>query len=139
MKILSFWIENELFGIDIECVKEINRKVEYTIVQRAPKNIVGLFNMRGQIVTIFNLADFFGYSNKKLKDKVTCIILKSEIGSPNQKGFIIDKSGDVIDVKENVCEKPPANVNSYEAKYIHTIVRLKNNLLRVIKADLIFE
>jgi purine-binding chemotaxis protein CheW len=139
LKILSFWLENELFGIELNYVKEINRNIEYTKVQRSEKNIVGLFNMRGQIVTIFNLADFLGYDTEIKKKKATCIILKSEQGSPNQKGFIIDKSEDVVDIDEKICEKPPANIDSYETKYIKTVVRLENQLLRVVEADMIFE
>ena len=48
--------EGELFGIDIGLVKEINRKIKYTEVPGAPEHIVGLYNMRGQVVTIFDVA-----------------------------------------------------------------------------------
>lgn len=137
MKILSFWIKNELFGIDISFVKEINRNIEYTAVQRSPDMIVGLFNMRGQIVTIFNLAKLLGYDSEVNKTRATCIILKSNTGDPNQKGFIIDKTEDVMDLDEKYCEKPPANAGYNENKYVKLVVKLENDLLRVIGPDLI--
>jgi purine-binding chemotaxis protein CheW len=133
MNILSFWLGDELFGIDLCNVKEINRNVEYTTVPRADKKIVGLFNMRGQVVTLFDLAAILGYSNKKPSGKVTCIILDLENNTTEQRGFIIDKSGDVMEVDENQCEMPPANINSFECKFIKTIVRLENNILRVVE------
>lgn len=139
MKILSFWIAGELFGVELTKVKEINRNIEYSTVPRAPENIVGLFNMRGQVVTLFNLAFILGYDVELHEEKATCIILKSEVGSTNQRGFVIDKSGDVIDVEEENCEKPPANVDLTESNYIKTVVRLENELLRILEPEILFE
>lgn len=138
MKILSFWIDEELFGVELTQVKEINRNIEYSTVPRAPQNIVGLFNMRGQVVTLFNLSFILGYNNEIKEGKATCIILKSQAGSTNQKGFIIDKSGDVIEVNEGSYENPPANVDGSESKYIKTVVKLENELLRILEPDILF-
>ncbi len=138
MKVLSFWLDDELFGIELSYVKEINRNIEYTSVPKAPRNIVGLFNMRGQIVTLFNLADILGYGINIREGKTTCIILRNTGDSANQMGFVIDKSGDVIEVEEDMCELLPANMDENEAKYIKTVVRLKNELLRIIEPDSVF-
>ena len=51
-KILTFYLQGELFGIDIKLVKEINRKINYTKVPGAPDFVVGLFNMRGQVNSV---------------------------------------------------------------------------------------
>lgn len=138
IKVLSFRLSDELFGIEINDVKEINRNVEYTAVPRAQSNIVGLFNMRGQIVTIFNLAGIIGYNEDVANDRVTCIILKSEQGNSNHRGFIIERTGDVIDVAEDMCEPPPANIDSIGKKYIKDVVQLENDLMRIINTDLVF-
>jgi purine-binding chemotaxis protein CheW len=135
---LSFRIGNELLGIDVTKVKEINRNIEYTVVPKAPKRIVGLFNMRGQIVTLFNLSYMLGVNFNSEYEKVTCIILKDEPGSPNQKGLVIEKSGDVIDVTEDMCELLPANMNSLQSKYIKSVIRLKKELLRLVETDILF-
>ncbi|KNY29559.1 chemotaxis protein CheW [Pseudobacteroides cellulosolvens] len=138
LKVLSFRLSGELFGIEINNVKEINRNIEYTAVPRSQKNIAGIFNMRGQIVTIFNLAGIIGYNDDIYSDRVTCIILKSESGNSNYRGIIIERTGDVIDVTEDMCEPPPANIDSVGKKYIKDVVRLENDLLRIIDTDLVF-
>lgn len=137
-KILSFRLEKELFGIEITSVKEINRNVEYTIVPNAPKSFVGLFNMRGQIVSLFNLATILGYEKKPFVSKATCIILKCEPDNPNQRGFVIDKTGDVLDIEEDVCEDPPANVDVFEYKHVKKVARLDNELLLIIDPASVF-
>src|SRR4051794_27016293 len=100
IKVLSFYINNTLFGVDIKKVKEINRNTEFAIVPDAGEHIVGLHNMRGQIVTVFDFSKLIGM-NKKTKNTNTCIILKTLETSPDLAGFLIDKPGDVIDVEKD--------------------------------------
>jgi len=50
--ILSFNLCDNLLGVDVTLVKEINRNIEYTPIPGAKDSIVGFFNMRGQVVTL---------------------------------------------------------------------------------------
>lgn len=137
-KVLSFYVDNNLFGIDIKLIKEINRNVEYTPIPDAKEEIIGLLNMRGQVVTLFDFSKLIGL-NKQTGNRNTCIILKSNGNETNYVGFIIDRPGDVIDINKEDCEAPPANVSSLEGEYIHNIVKLKDNLLIIINPDKLFK
>ena len=137
-KVLSFFIDNSLFGIDIKLIKEINRNVEYTPVPGAKEHLVGLLNMRGQVVSIFDFSKLIGIRNVHAK-RSTCIILKASQSEPNHVGFLIDRPGDVIDVGKDECEIPPANVSSFEGEYISNVVKLKNDLLVIIDPDKLFK
>ena len=139
LKVLSFRIQGDLLGVEINHVKEINRNVEFTIVPKAPDTVVGLFNMRGQIVTLHNLAKILGYETKEKKGKAICIILKSAPDNPNQKGFLIDQTGDVIDIEEDICEMPPANVDEDKYQFVKKVARLDNDLLMILELDKIFK
>lgn len=134
-KILSFRIGDRLFGIDINVIKEINRNIEYTIVPGAADNVIGLFNMRGQIVTILSLSSIMGFGEEERKDKIMCLILKNLPNSPNQMGFQIQKTEEVIDIDQSTCEPPPANVDYNECKYIRQVARLKDELLMIIDTE----
>ena len=138
-KLLTFYLCGSYFGIDIRAVKEINRNIEYTPVPDAPSHIIGLMNMRGQIVTLFNLAGLMGYKQGNEKHSSTCIILKNKPSDPDFVGFLIERSGSVIDVDNDACEPPPANIDSAENKIISQVVKLKDELLMVINQEVIFE
>ena len=137
IKVLSFRLQDKLLGIETKYVKEINRNVVYTAVPRVPKKVVGLFNMRGQVVTLLNLSDILGCDATSEKQSNTCIILKEAPNSPNQAGFIIDRTEDVIDIPEGICETPPANVDADKYEYIKKVARLENELLMIIDPNLI--
>ncbi|MCX7747650.1 MAG: chemotaxis protein CheW [Clostridia bacterium] len=137
-KVLTFYLNNDLFGINITLVKEINRNIEYTEIPDAKPHILGLFNMRGQVVTLFNIARLMDLEAMDTRSKNTCIILKASPNDPNQVGFIIDRLGDVVDVDHNDCEVPPANVESADSEYINSVVKLKDELLIIIEPNKLF-
>lgn len=130
-QILTFYICDNLIGINVKLIKEINRNIEYTPVPEARPHIIGLFNMRGQVVTLFNLSNLIGLSGESKSDRLTCIILK-EPGYPDQVGFQIDRPGDVIDIDKDDFESPPANINGFESEFLSSVVKLKDELLIVI-------
>lgn len=139
-KILSFTINDCLFGIKVILIKEINRRVEYTIVPDSKEHIVGLFNMRGQIVTLFSLVKLLELkSAKNNNSNNTCIILKTIANDYNQFGFLIDELGEVIDVDSENSEPPPANVVGFESEFISSVVKLDNKLLMILNPTKIYQ
>ncbi len=136
---MTFFIKGNLFGIDILALKEINRNIEYTSIPGAPSHIVGLLNLRGQIVTLFNLAGMMGYGGDEEDGPLNCIILKNKPDNPDYIGFIIDRPGSVVDIVEDICEPPPANISSFEKKFISEVVKLEDHLLMILHREAVFE
>ncbi len=137
-KILTFYLCESLLGIDVTLVKEINRKIEYTPVPGTAAHIVGLFNMRGQVVTLFDIARMMHYKEKEWDMSVACIILKAPPNDPNQIGFLIDGFGDVLEIEAEEFENPPANVGGINGDYIKSIVKLEKELLIIIDPEKLF-
>lgn len=136
-KVLSFIINGNAFGIKVKLIREVNKNVEYTIVPGSKEYIAGLFNMRGQIVTLFSLAKLLELQDESGGEN-TCVILKASANDPNQYGFLIDELGDVIDIDTESCEAPPANVVGIECGYISSVVKLEDRLLIVLDPEVIY-
>lgn len=137
---MTFYLSGNLFGIDILAVKEINRNIEYTAVPGSPSHIIGLLNMRGQVVTLFNLSGLLGYdSGENEKKRSNCVILKNKTGNLDYVGFFIDSPGSVIDIDDDICEPPPANLSGQENKYIQQVAKLEDELLMIINQQVIYE
>lgn len=136
---LTFYLCGNLLGVDVTLVREINRQVEYTPVPDTAAHIVGLFNMRGQVVTLFDIARLIHCEEKEWGEKVVCIILKAPPNDPNQVGFLIDGFGDVLDVSAEDQEPPPANVSGINGDFIKSIVKLEKELLLIIDPEKLFK
>ena len=114
-RVLTFYLSGSLCGIDIAVAKEINKNVDYTPVPNSFDHVVGLLNLRGQIVTLVDLAQLLQFKETSEKRKSHCIILKKNAMHPDQVGFFIDKMGDVIDVTSDMYQTAPANIGDIEA------------------------
>jgi len=142
-KVLSFYLKGKMLGLDINLVKEISRRFEYSHVPDSNPHIVGLMNLRGQVVTLFDLGQMLGLSNvtgnENQNNYTACIILKAPSSNPDQVGFLIDESGDVFDIQQEWCEKTPANVKEINGEYISEVVKLNNQLLLILDTAQVFE
>jgi len=148
LQITTFYVGDTLFGVNILQVKEINNQMKYTPVPDSANFIKGLFNLRGQIITIFDLAKRLGRPDTEIQGKTRNLILKTdiettlirdknkleEIGS-DAVGFIIDKIGDVIEIDENDIQQAPANVGDISKEFIKGVVELKSDLLILLNVQ----
>lgn len=129
-KILTFYIAGELLGVDVNLVKEITRNIEYTPLLNGKKYIKGLMNLRGNIVTLFDLEIIL---DKKIDEKFTnlqCIVLKTD--DNEELGFIVDKTEDVIEVKkESFCELPQDIIEAKES-FISSVIKGQGQLLKIL-------
>lgn len=131
-RVLTFYLCGTLCGIDIKTAKEINRNISYTAIPGAAAHIVGLLNLRGQVVTLLDLAQLLNFKQMDERKNSHCIILKNKAEESDQVGFFIDKRGDVIDVTPDMCERVPANLSDVEKKFIHEVVKLKDGILLLL-------
>jgi purine-binding chemotaxis protein CheW len=140
----TFKLDDRLFGLDLLVVREINQNLDITPVPKANSNIRGLINLRGQIVTIIDLAVKLGMSSKAVSRETHNIILKTEAelaaihqASQNkvlhtcvdQVGFLVDSIGDVVEANEDQIEPPSANVNEAEGRFLAGVLRSDHGLL----------
>lgn len=131
---ISFRIENFLFGMDIRQVREINQLLEITPVQQAPDHIRGLVNLRGQIITIFDIAVKLGFPGRTIGPDTHNIVFKHE-----NVGFLADEIGDVMDIEQSSIEMPPVNMSSGMSRYVEGVVRLDSELFLILSAGKILE
>ena len=143
---VTFRLGGQLMGMDILLVREINQIMESTYVQRAPEFIVGLINLRGQIVTIFDLARRLEMPGKP-SEECHNIILKSNsellpirvrekkedlVSADEVVGLRVDAIGDVMDIEKQRIEPSPANIGHFDQHFLTGVVSLESELLLIL-------
>ena len=131
---VTFGIDQLLLGIDILMVREINRGLDITPVQHASNYVCGLVNLRGQIITVFDLGVRLGLGPRKITPRSHNVFFKNEFIS-----LLVDSIGDVVQVDEADVESAPANLGGVEGKYISGVVKLEQELLIILSAPKILE
>lgn len=143
-QLVTFYVGEEFFGIDILLVKEINHKLQMTHVDRVSPFIAGLINLRGQIVTILDLSKRLNIESEEKAEN--CIILKtrseidrrqvdlasSEAAPVDFMGLLVDRIGDVITVDTDDLEDPPQDSNSMENPFFDKVAQLDGSIIIIL-------
>ncbi len=147
--IITFYLGDILFGIDILLTREINCNVEITPVALAPEFVRGLMNLRGQVVTVVDLAVRLGLGRQPLGATSACLVLKTlaeikksglqaatnDATLPDLVGILVDRIGDVVAVDEVDIEPPPAHVGGVERRFLAGVVKLADSLLVTLRVS----
>lgn len=148
----TFRVAERLLGMDLLTVREILRPLDITPVPRAAPHIRGLLNLRGQVVTIIDLAVCLGLEPVRLSDKSHIVILKTqqELGAAHRNGLedykgptdlvglLVDAIEDVAEADESALEPPPANLNEAEEKLLAGVHRTDAGLLVLLNLQDLF-
>jgi purine-binding chemotaxis protein CheW len=131
-QLVSFTIGQEEFGLDIQCIQEINRMVDITRVPNSPEYVTGVINLRGKVIPIIDLRKRFGFPPKD-SDKNTRIIVVELSGMVV--GFVVDTVREVIRIPKNITEPPPAIVAGIGSEFITAVAKLENRLLILLDLE----
>lgn len=131
VQLVIFKIGDEEFGVDIAQVKEIVKLLDITRIPRSPAFIEGVVNLRGQIITVMDLAKRFELPSSE-RNKETAHIMVVEIEGDTV-GMIVDEVSEVLKLPAGDIEHTPALIKTeiYE-KYLKGVGKLKNRLLILI-------
>ncbi len=149
---VTFRLKNQLMGMEILLVREINQLKESTFVHLAPQYVAGLINLRGQIVTIFDLAVRLGMTPCTIGEETHNIILKTNdelsrirvkeeradlASSDDMVGLRVDSIGDVVEFTDEQVESIPANIHHIDERFLAGVVPFKEELMFLLNAGML--
>ena len=132
-QLVSFKIENEEFGVNIEEVQEIIRLPEITRVPQAPFFVEGVINLRGNVLPVIDLRKRFDLEATK-KTNATRIVVTNVDNKTT--GIIVDSVSEVLRLPKDAIEPPPPIVAGIEAKYLRGIGKLDDGKRLLILLNL---
>ncbi|WP_373464044.1 CheR family methyltransferase [Borrelia sp. BU AG58] len=134
-KVVSFNIGDDNYLIDIMKVKEIRKSSNFTYVPNARRYVVGLDNLRGEIISIIDLRIMFNLktSEKELED---IMVLRNE---DLLIGIIVDRVNNVFSIDSSLIQDPhPVLAQDTLIKYIKGVVEHEGKLYILLDIDKVF-
>lgn len=125
-QLATFWLGELLLGIDIQCIRGINRVGNITPVPEAPALVAGVVNLRGDVVTVVDLRTILSLSPIEITPRTRLLIVQSEAESI---GLLVDRVADVVTVSTEDAEPLPANFNRNASQYFTRVYRVGADLL----------
>jgi purine-binding chemotaxis protein CheW len=128
----TFFLNGLFFGVEVLKVQEVIRYQEMTRVPLAPLMIEGLINLRGQIVTAIDLRRRLEMPPRAPGQLPMNVIIRSDDGAVS---LLVDEIGDVVEVPDEIYERPPETLSGVARELIRGVYKLKERLLLILDTE----
>lgn len=134
LMIVSFEYANITYGIEVEFVKEIVKPTDVTPIPFASDHIMGLMNLRGDVVTIVDFGKLLGIEKSKVTYHKVLIINYNDLTF----GLYVDNVKEVVSVLPGDVKK--ANLDSFSSREVlKGIVEKNGEFIQVIDIQHLIE
>ena len=136
-KMVTFSLAEKDYSIDIMHVKEIAKASRFTYVPNTLPFVLGVYNLRGEIIPILDLRLFFNIEvgARDPNRLENMLILQVE----DQKfGVVVDKIDKVVGVQKSSIQPPHPLFGDINIKYIEGIVESNKRLYVLLDITKIF-
>ncbi len=129
---LTFTVQEEIFAISVLNIKEV---IEYSTITRVPQMptfIVGVTNIRGNVIAVMDLSNRLSLGHTS-KDKKTCIIVETHDDSDSfEIGLIVDSIDQVYTLPPDIVEESPEFGARVRKEFIKCMAKIGNGFVSVL-------
>ncbi len=136
---LTFKLDEEIYALDINQVREVLDFADVTKVPRMPEFMRGVINLRGGVVPVIDLRLKFGMSRTE-KTVDTCIIIM-EITLDKEVtllGAMADSVQEVMDLEPEEIEPPPKIGTRLKTEFIKGMGKKNDEFIIILDIDRVF-
>ena len=133
-KYMTFNLE-EIYGLELEKIKEIIRYQELTIVPETPEFILGVLSLRGIAVPIISLRTLLKLEKKDINEYSVIIVMEV---SGRLIGLLVDSVSDMISIDDDEIKEPLSFSNKNSRKFISGMVEKDKKFTMLFAVDKLF-
>ncbi|MFT5755312.1 MAG: purine-binding chemotaxis protein CheW [Alteromonadaceae bacterium] len=126
---VTFRLANETYGINVMQVQEVLRYSEIAPVPGAPMYVLGIINLRGNVVTVIDTRTRFGLETTEITDNTRVVIIELE---QQVIGVLVDSVAEVVYLRASEIDIAPNVGNDESAKFIQGVSNREGELLILV-------
>ncbi len=126
---VTFRLDGETYGINVMQVQEVLRYSEIAPVPGAPSYVLGIINLRGNVVTVIDTRHRFGLAQGEVTDNTRIVIIETD---NHVIGIMVDSVAEVVYLNQSEIETAPNVGNEESAKFIQGVCHKNDELLILI-------
>jgi purine-binding chemotaxis protein CheW len=129
---VTFRLADETYGINVMQVQEVLRVTEIAPVPGAPDYVMGIINLRGNVVTVLDTRKRFGLPAAEMDDSTRIVIIESD---QNVVGILVDSVAEVVELRRSEIEVSPSVGNDENSKFIEGVATVNKELLILVEIN----
>lgn len=129
VKFVTFMLGDETYAVNASFVNEVLRYTEITPVPGAPDFVLGIINLRGDVLTVIDTREVFGLSSHEVTSQSRIVVVELEDYAV---GVLVDRVAAVVDLQEGSIEPSPNTGNDSAARFIQGVYHYNDDLLVLV-------
>ena len=125
-QVVSFRLGEEEYGVDIMTVQEIILLGCITQVPEVPDHVLGVINLRGNVIPILNLRRRFGMPDQEPEDETRIVVMNL---NGRTVGVVVDGVSEVLRLSLDDISPPPQSLSGVGKEYINGLAHNGERLL----------
>lgn len=133
---LTFIVDKEEYGVDILRVQGIQGWDTVTPIPNTPDYILGVINLRGSVVPIFDLRRRFGLSEIPFGPTTVVIVVRVECaGGEKIVGIVVDAVSEVYLIDEREIKTPPDFGAAIDTRFVRGLASVEEKMVILLDID----
>jgi len=128
----TFRLGEERYGINVMSVKEVLRYIEITPVPGTPQFVIGIINLRGNVVTVIDTRILFSLPLEDITDKARIVIVEAH---DQTIGLLVEAVEEVANISQDDIENPPNVGNEQNSRYFQGVTSTPTGLIILVELD----
>lgn len=104
-RVVVFFLDGQRYALPLERVREIQQIVAFSGVPRTERGVVGMVNLRGQVIPAIDMRRLLGFAPREFTLETPMIIAETPSG---QTALLVDEVQDVFELPPDCLQEPPA-------------------------------
>ncbi len=129
---VSFTVAGQAFCLKITQIREIRRWSPVTILPHAPVDVLGVMNLRGAVIPIYDLSARFGLQQTEASERNVVIVVAVH-GKPV--GLLAESVSEIISINPEEIQDTPQVDSRNTMEYIQGIISHDDTMVRIINLD----
>ena len=129
---VTFRLADETYGINVMQIQDVLSYTEIAPVPGAPDYVLGIINLRGNVVTVIDTRARFGLPSADVTDHSRIVVL--EIAG-QVIGILVDSVAEVVYIKNSEMESAPNVGNDESARFIQGVCNKNGELIILVEFE----
>jgi purine-binding chemotaxis protein CheW len=129
---VTFHLDEECYGINVMQVQEVLPMTEIAPVPGSPPYVMGIINLRGNVVTVIDTRMRFGLPVREPDQTSRIVVIETD---EQIAGILVDSVTEVVEVRHAEIDTAPNVGNEESSRYIYGVVSRPSELLILVEVN----
>ena len=133
---ITFSTGGQSFCLEITQIREIRRWTAVTALPHTPDDVLGVMNLRGAVIPIFDLASRFGLGATPGNERNVVIVAAVD---DTTIGLLVESVSEILSVDKASIQETPDIKSEATKNSILGMISVGDNMVRVVNLDAVLD